>query len=393
MLLTEAPPRVVVVGGGYAGLGAALALAAGAPGRADIVLVDAAAEFPQRIRTHQRMAGQTVATPAHESLLGGPRVRVHRGRVDAIDRTARVVRIGETTIAYDRLVWAAGSSVARDVPGADAHAIALDPGASIDAVRRRLDALSRAGGGRVVVAGAGLTGVEVAAEIAESYPMLRVQLVGRTIGDGLGDDARAYIARTLEALGVDLHPCEGVRRVEAGTLVSDRGELPFDLCLWTIGFTAPALAGAAGLAVNARGQVLVDPALRSITDAAVYAAGDCALPIAPVGAPIVMSCRIGGPMGFHVGRNLARELTGRPVRAFHYRDILRCVSLGRRRGLVERRHPDGRVRGILATGRLGAWIKERVCRATLWAVHALAWHARWRGRSSRSTNPRLAISA
>ena len=132
--------------------------------------------------------------------------------------------------------------------------------------------------------------------------------------------------------------------------------------------------------MNAHGQVLVDPQLRSVSHPWVYAAGDIAAPVLPPGQALPMGCKSAMPMGAHVGDNLARELRGEPGQAFDYALLFYCVSLGRRDGLIQWADGDGQPRGRVLTGRRGAWFKEMICRTTWWAllgeargVRAIVW--------------------
>jgi NADH:quinone reductase (non-electrogenic) len=76
--------------------------------------------------------------------------------------------------------------------------------------------------------------------------------------------------------------------VRAHSVVIDQAsEIPCDLCVWTGGFVAPLLAREAGLTVNERNQIVVDPFLRSISHPEIYAIGDAAHPREDPGVPMV----------------------------------------------------------------------------------------------------------
>jgi NADH dehydrogenase len=113
-----------------------------------------------------------------------------------------------------------------------------------------------------------------------------------------------------------------------------------------------------------------------------------------------MGCKSAGPTGAHVADNLARQLAGQPERPFDYAVPLYCVSLGRRDGLVQATAPGGAPTGRVITGRLAVWIKELICKGTVWILHLERrglWPTVWAhtGRSpalppAATTNERLA---
>jgi NADH dehydrogenase FAD-containing subunit len=122
------------------------------------------------------------------------------------------------------------------------------------------------------------------------------------------------------------------------------------------------------LHVNEKGQVLVDPMLRSVSHPSIYAAGDIAAPLLPPGQALPMGCKSAMPMGAQVADNLARELRGEPQQAFDYALLFYCVSLGRRDGLIQWADDSGALTGRILTGRRAALFKELICRSTIWAL-------------------------
>jgi len=253
--------RVVVLGAGYAGLPAARRLARQVHRYGvRVILVNAEPTFVERPRLHQVATGQRVPELPLRDLLAGSPVELVVGLVTAIDLDRREVRVdtadGELTIGYHTLGHGLGSTIDRDsVPGVRANAHTLADPAS--AIRLRDEAARFAvSGGTALVCGGGLTGIEAAAELAESYPGLRVWLAGRGVPGGfLSAGARGYLDRALRRLGVEVVAGAEITEVRdrAGALAG-RADLPFDLCLWAGGFTVPALARDSGLAVNSGGR-------------------------------------------------------------------------------------------------------------------------------------------
>jgi NADH dehydrogenase FAD-containing subunit len=363
--------RVVILGGGYAGLSCALRLAWQARGRAAITLVSASERFVERIRLHQRAAGQSLVVRELASMVEGTGITLKLGSVTSVDPRGEVIVEGER-LPFDRLVVALGSQVERDrVPGVREHAWTLDAGSAAK-LAEQLPAIA-ARGGRLVVIGGGLTGIESASELAESHPGLQVTLLSTSRpGENLSEAGREYLHAALGRLGVTVEQGE-VRRLQAGTVELADRSVPFDACVWAGGFVVPPVVRNSGLPVNACGQVLVDPFLRAVGHENVYVIGDAACVADPL-APMGMGCKTAMPMGAHVGENLARLSRGLPEQPFDYLEAVVCISLGRKDGLVQPMRQDGSPSRWVISGRPAAWLKEGICRSTVWALLAERAH-------------------
>jgi NADH dehydrogenase len=359
--------RVIIVGGGYAGVACALRLAREARRRRHavaITLVNRATGFVERIRLHQHAARTWRRQRSLRTLLARAGVQLVVGDVERIDVETRSIELEGRMLVWDRLVLAAGSQIVNH--GFVGHVWRLEPD-SVATLAERLRALPRLA--PVAVVGTGLTGIETATEIQEAYPHLRVSLFGRSpVGADWSPAARRHLLRTFATLGIELHEDVGVSRVEDGRLLTEHGERAAALVIWTAGFEVPALARDAGLAVNRAGQALVDPQLRSISHPHVYVAGDLAAPVLDPGAPLPLGCKSALPMGAHVGDNLARELARRDPVPFDYATPFFCVSLGRRDGLIQWADGPASLRGRMLTGRAAAWFKEMICKSTWWSL-------------------------
>ncbi|HEX7239775.1 MAG TPA: FAD-dependent oxidoreductase [Longimicrobiaceae bacterium] len=361
---------VVILGGGYAGMVAAARLARRDGGGAQVTLVDARPHFHQRIRFHETLAGAAPATLPFAPALARRGVRFVQGRVESLD--AALARVAGRTaegapfeLGYDHLVLALGSRTRAAVPGVAEHALRLDDPATLREAAGRLARLAAAGG-RVLVAGGGLTGIEAATEVAARFPGLRVALAtaGR-LGDGYAPRAELHFRARLEELGVELREGAVVREVDADRAWLEGGEsLPSDLVVWCGGFEAPPLAREAGLPTDACGRVRVDSALRVPGHPGVWAAGDAAVAEGPAG-PLRMGCVSALPLGAHAGTNVRRALRGEEPEPFGMAFALRCVSLGRRDGLVQFTAGDDAPRERVWTRRPAALVKETICRMTM----------------------------
>src|SRR5690606_34108362 len=132
-----------------------------------VTLVNPRPVFVERIRLHQLVGGSDDAVVDFADVLS-PRVHLVVGAAAAIDTSARTVLLESgDAIGYDYLVYAVGSrSTAPAVPGVADHAYPL---ADLDEARRLREVLTAVGAASpVTVVGAGPTGIETAAELAEA---------------------------------------------------------------------------------------------------------------------------------------------------------------------------------------------------------------------------------
>lgn len=362
------PHRIVIAGAGYAGVSCALRLARRAPADASITLVSPTDRFVERIRLHQRATGQNVADWSLRDLIKGTSIELHIGNVEQLSYANRTLHLGGERLEFDTLVLALGSHVDVDsVKGVREHAMAVEFG-TVENVHRALDKLVTRRG-RVTIVGGGLTGIELATEIAESFPGLQVSLVSHArIAESWSEAARNHALAALRRLGVRVEEGPHIRAVHTRHLETDRGELPFDLCLWAGGFVGHSLAWNSGLKVNQHGQVLVDSQLCSVSHPGIHVIGDLAA-IAPELTPqMPMGCKSAMPAGAWAAENIARRLSGRSEQPMQYGVPFFCVSLGRRDGLIQMAARDGSMTGRVLTRRSGAWFKEFICRSTIWAL-------------------------
>ncbi|MFI6484892.1 NAD(P)/FAD-dependent oxidoreductase [Nonomuraea sp. NPDC050663] len=385
--------RIIVLGAGYAGAIAAGRLAKRLSGAdVSITLVNAEADFVERVRMHQVATGQELRHRPFSEMFAGTGVMVRLGRVTEVDVDAKTVTLTpdevlpydtlspdevlpydtltpDEVLPYDTLVYALGSRWnPGDVPGAaeHAHEIAGRPGAL--RLRERLTTLPA--GRTLLVVGGGLTGVEAATEFAEARPDLRVALVtDGALGDWLSPRGRAHLRKVFGRLRITVHEHTAVSAVAADHVTTaGAGTIPADVTVWTTGFAVHPIAQATGVQVTARGQIVVDHTMRSVSHPDVYAIGDAAMAMGPGDKPLRMSCASGTPMAWQAADTIAARLTGGKLPHAPLRYFNQCISLGRREGLIQYVTADDRAVPAVLTGRIAAVYKELVCRAAAWGV-------------------------
>jgi NADH dehydrogenase FAD-containing subunit len=361
--------RIVIVGAGYAGLAAARGLARRTHKATTVTLVNQRAEFVERVRLHQAAAGQDRRRLALTQLVDG-RVRVLVGTVTAVDADRQHLHLDTAPfrLDFDVLVVAVGSGPSPSpIPGMDgiAHTVARPDAA--DRLRAALDQLPQ--GAIVNVVGGGLTGIELAAELAESRSHLDVRLLTTgSLGHWLSPRARAHLGAGMEGVGVKVYDHTHVTRVEDGVIHTATGRrVTSDLTVWAGGFTVPPLATEAGVAVDHTGRVIVDDQLRSVSHPNIFAVGDAAAR-SRRGVAGRMSCQTALPMGAMVARVIATDLRGTSVTAPRSRYFWTNISIGRHDAVTQFTRADDTSLPVVLTGTAAARFKEFITRSTVFAL-------------------------
>ncbi|MDI5905647.1 MULTISPECIES: FAD-dependent oxidoreductase [Streptomyces] len=374
--------EVVVIGGGYGGVTAANHLA-----RRDgvsVTLVNPRPHFVSRIRLHQLVTGSDDAVEGFGEVLGG-NVRLVVDTATRIDAAARQVSLaGGGTLSYDYLVYAVGSGAADPgVPGAAEFAHWVSDLEGAERLRSALTATPASAA--VTVVGAGPTGLETAAELAEAGR--KVTLVcGNVLGPSLHARVRRPVARRLAKLGVTVleGPHARVTEVTQDAVHLDDGrELPSAVTIWTAGFRVPDLAARSGLRTDTEGRLVTDATLTSVDDVRIVAAGDAAV---MTDGPFRMSCQAAVQLGPAAADTILRRIAGKtpaPVRMFF---AGQCLSLGRKEGVTQFSYPNDKVNALRISGRPGAGVKEIACRFTLNKLVSGARKASPRGSHGDSTD-------
>ncbi|MEV6432507.1 FAD-dependent oxidoreductase [Nocardia sp. NPDC051463] len=367
--------RIVVLGAGYAG-----AITAGRLAKRlhrddiEITLVNADPDFVERIRLHQLAAGKDLPVRPLRKVFAGTGVQVRIAWVDSVDADRKTVELigenGAETLAYDTLVYALGSTIADfGVLGVAEHAHNVASKQAALRLRERLNEL--VAGETVLIVGGGLTSIEVATEIAEARPDLKIAMAARGgVGDWLDEKAQTHLRASFERFGITVHERADVTRVtEDGVVTRSGAEIPARMTVWTAGFAVHPIAAASTLTVSESGRIVVDATLRSVSHPDVYAIGDAAHAAGVGGKTLRMGCATASPMAWLGGDVIAARLTGREVPAAPIGYNSQCISLGRRDAIVQKVTKEDQPTSKVDVGRKGARVKELICKATVWSVN------------------------
>jgi len=358
-------PRVLVLGGGFAGIGAARALK-GAD--ADVVLVDEHDYHTFQPLLYQLatdlLATEVVGHPLRDLFHEHPNVAVHQDAVTGIDLAAREVRFAEMApLHYDYLVLALGARVNFfGTEGAPEHAFPMYTLA--DAVRlkehvlRRWEAADKDpalvddGALTVAVVGGGPTGVESAGALAElyrgdfaaDYPALpqegaRVILVeaGPALLTMFKKDIQAYTKKALEERGVDIVLGEIVESVSPTRVTLKSGTvLNAHTLVWGAGLQASPIADGLGLGLEKGNRVVAGADLSIDGHPEVFAVGDIAwITDTKTKRVLPQLGSVALQAGEQAGANISRRLEGKETKPFAYQDKGTMATIGRGAAVVQ----------------------------------------------------------
>jgi NADH dehydrogenase FAD-containing subunit len=353
--------NVVVIGGGYAGVLAANHLRVNRD--VAVALINPRPQFVERIRLHQLVTGSDDAVVDYTDVLGAG-IRLVVDTAERIDATSHTVTLGSgDTIGYDYLIYAVGSTgAALTVPGAAEFAYPISDLEHAEQLRAAMAAVHP--GAMVTVVGAGPTGIETAAELAEEGQAVTL-VCGGVLGPYLSEAGRKSVVKRMRKLGVTVvdGPGAKVTEVHEDTVVlADGDERPSAVTIWTAGFRVPDLAARSGLATDAIGRLLTDETLTSVDNPYIVAAGDAS---APSDSPLRMSCQAALPLGAQAANTVLSRIAGSEPKAVDQAFTGQCISIGRDAGTIQLAHLDDRVLPFYVGGRTAATVKEAVCKGTV----------------------------
>ena len=358
-------PRVLVLGGGFAGIGAAHKLK---KSDADVVVVD-----KHDYHTFQPLLYQVATGLLEQPAVGHPirdlfhkqdNVRIHQDEVTAIDLDARRVEFAELeALGYDYLVLGLGAEVNFfGVEGAAEHAFPLYT--LTDAVRLknhvlktweeadRKPALVEDGALNVVVVGGGPTGVETAGAMAELYngvfkkdypdvpegaATITLVEAGPEIFPMFKPDIREYTVGALEKRGVDVQTGDVVESISPTRVKLKSGdELEAHTLVWGAGLQGNELVRSLGLELGRGNRVGVDEELRIPSHPEVYAVGDvAAITDAKTEQVLPQLGSVALQSGEHAGETIAKLIAGKETKPFKYRDKGTMAAIGRGSAVVQ----------------------------------------------------------
>ncbi|MDL2406859.1 NAD(P)/FAD-dependent oxidoreductase [Rhizobium calliandrae] len=361
--------RVVIIGGGFAGIAATRALRhAGV----EVVLIDRRNHHIFQPLLYQVatavLAPAEIAAPIRQLEVSQKNLSVLLADVTAVDVASRTIEArspgaGAQKIAYDYLVVAAGArpsyfghdEFAQYAPGlknlSDAETIRAKILSAFELAATTKDDSERSRLLTFVLVGAGPSGVELAASLAHMVKVTlrgnfrhidpaRARIVlldaGNRVLPTFAETLSSRVTRRLTRLGVTVMTGMKVEAVDANGVVAGGTRIPSANVLWTAGVAASPIAKMLGTPTDRAGRALVDPFLNAVDAPDVFVVGDAAA-VMQGGHPVPGVAQAAIQEGHYVGNLIASKLQGRNVkRPFRYFDKGNMAVVGKNYAVLER---------------------------------------------------------
>lgn len=368
--------QIVILGGGYGGLLAALSVRQYlGESEASVTLINKTPTHQIITELHRLAAGniseQAAALPL-EKLLKGANVDLKIATVDSFSVDNKEVKLGDgSTLSYDALVVALGSKTAYfGIPGLEEYSMVLKSAEDANNIRNHVEECIKRfaetgdeADATILIGGGGLTGTELVGELADELPkMTRKYGVDRDkiklmlveampkILPMLPDDLIKRAMTSLEKRGVTFLTDLPVTNVDGNVVeLKDGQKIVTNTFVWTGGVQGNPLVAESGIAVN-RGRATVNNYLQSTSHEDVFVVGDSAVYFKPGDErPQPPTAQIAWQMGELVGYNLFAYLEGKDYRDFTPVNSGVLASLGRKDAVASIGENATSLRGLPAS--------------------------------------------
>jgi NADH dehydrogenase len=356
--------RVVIIGGGFAGINAARIL--GNRLDIDVTLIDRKNYHlfqPLLYQVAMSALGEgDIAAPLRNMLANYRNITVFKGIAEQIDAENRIVRTDFADIPYDYLILACGvkhhyfgnNQWEEYAPGlktlAQAKEIRRRVLEAYEAAERTSDPVERKKLLTFVIVGGGPTGVELAGSIGEMsrYTLSRlyrqidpkltrifiVEAAQRILGS-FDPELASKATRSLEKLGVQVWTSSMVSNVDENGVQIGNERIEAATVLWAAGVTAIDTGKEMGLETDRIGRIIVEEDLSVPGHPEIFVGGDQACFMHGLQNPLPGLAPVALQQGRAIARNILGELKGKPRKPFHYKDKGQMATIGKNKAIVQ----------------------------------------------------------
>jgi NADH dehydrogenase len=360
----ENKKRVVIVGGGFAGLNAARVL--GNKLDMDVTLIDRKNYHlfqPLLYQVAMAALGEgDIAAPLRNMLAGYHNITVFKGIVKNIDMEGKTVITDFKNIPYDYLILACGvqhhyfghNEWEENAPGlktlAQAKEIRRRVMEAYERAERTSDPVERKKLLTFVIVGGGPTGVELAGSIGEMsrYTLSRfyrnidpkltrifiVEAAPRILGS-FDHELASKATRSLEKLGVQVWTNSMVSDVNADGVQIGNERIEAATVLWAAGVTAIAIGRTMGVETDAIGRIIVESDLSIPGHPEIFVGGDLAHFDIENGKTLPGLAPVALQQGKAIGKNILLDHKGKQRKTFRYKDKGQMATIGKNKAIVE----------------------------------------------------------
>lgn len=365
--------KILILGAGYGGMAAAVKMQ---KARIPFMIVNKHSYHYFTTLLHEPAGGRNDFDPYYveiSDVLEGSQATIVKDTIAEIKPEEKRV-IGENgEYIYDYLIFALGNAPEFfGIPGLAEHSMLLRSLETAKEIRTHIENMLAAYAVdkdqsriRIVVGGAGLTGVELCGELAEWLPHLaskyripdsKIELINLeaapTILPMLDKRLQDTAREVLESKGVQIRTNEKIVRVEEHKVELATGEtIEAHSIIWTGGVRANPLLSQAGFDCDPRGRAKVNDFLQSVDYPEVFVIGDSAAFTGEDGRPLPPTAQLATQMGEQVVDNVLALMKGLPMKKFEFNYMGTLASLGSEVGV-------GNVKGFRAKGITATLMKE-----------------------------------
>jgi NADH dehydrogenase len=359
--------KVVILGGGYAGLMTAVTLQKKVhSSRIEIYLVNKNDYHYFTTKIHEGAAGtvdpESLKMPIRD-LVDPNRVTFIQDEVVGLDIERKIVSCKRETLTYDYLVVGIGGAPkTNNIPGLKEHAYFLFDWEGTSRLHEHLEEqfleYSKAPTGElnIVVGGTGFTGMEFIHELRKSIPPLcyqngidrsdvRIIIVepNPNILQGYPEEIINDAVKSVNQLGFEFVMGVPVTKVESDKVILQGGmEIPTNTFIWAGGVKGNPLLSGLGFEML-DGRVKVNEYCEVPGHADLYVLGDTSVSFNEKGEPYPPTAQIAIQQGQYCAYNLAMKIYGQPAKPFHYiyRGMVLALGEGNASGIVYKHHVSG----------------------------------------------------